>query len=86
MEKNENRRDFLKAGALVDSGVLLGRTGVYAASPQEERQKVPANDTLRTIQSLRTIHSRCSACSSAPDSWTCRRHRNEQPTSPVKAE
>ena len=56
MKKKENRRDFLRASALASSGVLLGQTGISSANTQESRKAGKVNDTIKTIQNLRTIH------------------------------
>ena len=61
-KKSNNRRDFLKQGALVGGGMLLMRTNPQQAMA-EETKKQPAqeqtqstNETLKTIGKLRTIH------------------------------
>jgi nitroreductase len=56
MKKKENRRTFLKTSALVGTGVFLGQSCSYAATAQEKQKDAPVNDTIKTIQNLRTIH------------------------------
>ena len=56
MKKKENRRDFLRASALASSGVLLGQTGISSTNAQESQKTGKVNDTIKTIQNLRTIH------------------------------
>jgi nitroreductase len=56
MNKKENRRDFLRTSALAGSGVLLGQTGISSANTRESRDFGKINDTIKTIQNLRTIH------------------------------
>lgn len=56
MRKKENRRNFLKTTALVGGSALLGQTNSYATSGQKQQKAAPVNDTIKTIQSLRTIH------------------------------
>jgi nitroreductase len=57
-----SRRRFLQQGALAGSGLILlaagsGRLGAESTpSGAANAQPVPANDTLKTIRSLRTIH------------------------------
>ncbi len=54
--KKEKRRDFLKKGALAGGGVLMGQAGASILNAQESRQADEVNDTIKTIQNLRTIH------------------------------
>jgi nitroreductase len=60
--KSNNRRDFLKQGALVGGGMLLMRTNPLQAMAKEtpkhpaQEQVQPENETLETISKLRTIH------------------------------
>ncbi len=56
MKAKDNRRDFLKASALVGGGVLLGQSGALPARAQDGRKTAAPNDTIKTIQNLRTIH------------------------------
>jgi nitroreductase len=53
-KRSDNRRAFLKQGALLGSGVLLMRPHPDAAAAAEQAQ--PGNETLKTIANLRTIH------------------------------
>jgi nitroreductase len=58
MEKKENRRSFLKTSVLLGSGAALGQSYLQKADAQEKQggsTKYP-NDTIKTIQNLRTIH------------------------------
>jgi nitroreductase len=55
MNTKKNRRDFLKNSALLSSGAILGQAhSLHAAAP--EKQAPPANETLKTLHKLRTIH------------------------------
>ena len=55
MDKKPNdRRAFLKQGALLGGGILLMRPN--PESTMAEGQVQPANETLKTIGNLRTIH------------------------------
>ena len=62
MKTKTNRRRFLKQSTVLGGGILLlGRQGQTARAAASEPQPaagraVPANETLRTIGSLRTIH------------------------------
>lgn len=56
MKRKDNRRDFLKASALLGSGVLLSQSGAIAANAQKNKETTAVNDTIGTIQNLRTIH------------------------------
>ena len=56
MEKENNRRNFLKTTALVGGGVLLGKSGEYTANANEQKKTAPVNETIKTIRNLRTIH------------------------------
>lgn len=49
-ERSENRRSFLKQGAMLGSGLFL------AQSATGQIPAPPANETLKTIAKLRTIH------------------------------
>lgn len=53
-KKSNNRRAFLKQGALLGGGLLLVRPDAQPATAQGQAQ--PANETLKTIANLRTIH------------------------------
>lgn len=57
-KKPNNRRAFLKKGALLGCGTLLMRPNPESAVAEETggKQTRPANETLKTIRSLRTIH------------------------------
>jgi nitroreductase len=61
-KKSNNRRDFLKQGAMLGGGMLLTRTNPQDAMAEEtpkhpaQEQAQPANETLKTISKLRTIH------------------------------
>jgi nitroreductase len=52
--KTGDRRAFLKQGALLGGGILLMRPN--SESVMAEGQAPPANETLKTIGRLRTIH------------------------------
>jgi nitroreductase len=54
-KKANNRRTFLKQGALLGAGMLAARSNPQSALA-EEKSSPPANDTLKTIGTLRTIH------------------------------
>ncbi len=56
MKEKDKRREFLKKITFVSSGVLLGQSGAFAASTGENQRTTGINDTIKTIQSLRTIH------------------------------
>jgi nitroreductase len=62
MKNSPARRTFLKSTALIGGGLLLVRPGSETVMAQQEPPTAvdaalpPANDTLKTIQSLRTIH------------------------------
>jgi nitroreductase len=51
-ERTDDRRAFLKQGALLGGGLLLAQTDPRATAAPGQ----PANETLKTIASLRTIH------------------------------
>ena len=53
-KKPNNRRVFLKQGALLGSGWLLLASESQQATAQG--RSPPANETLKTIANLRTIH------------------------------
>ena len=58
MKSKENRREFLKTSVLLGSGAALAQTALTKAGSKEEQKnssKYP-NDTIKTIQNLRTIH------------------------------
>jgi nitroreductase len=58
-DKSNNRRNLLKQGMLI-GGVLLARSNVELVAvegkPNDQPKSQPANETLKTIRSLRTIH------------------------------
>lgn len=62
MKTKRHRRSFLKQGAVVAGGLLLlGRQAQTARAGAAQTKSsrtpaVPANETLKTIQGLRTIH------------------------------
>ena len=58
MDKKENRRSFLKTSVLLGGGVALTQSCLPKAGAQEKQadtSKCP-NETIKTIQNLRTIH------------------------------
>jgi len=55
MSNTKNRRDFLKNSALLSSGVIFGQTHPMHATPST-KSAAPANETLKTLHKLRTIH------------------------------
>jgi nitroreductase len=61
-KKSNNRRAFLKQGALLGGSVLLMRSNPDSAMAEEKPKAAggeptkPANETLKSIRSLRTIH------------------------------
>ncbi len=59
MKTESHRRTFLKRGALLGGGLLVLGQQAQAAENQAKRadgSDAPANETLKTIRSLRTIH------------------------------
>jgi nitroreductase len=56
MKGKENRRDFLKTSAVIGSGVLLGQSHAFAADAKDSQKAAVVNETIKTIQNLRTIH------------------------------
>jgi nitroreductase len=61
-KKSNNRRMFLKQGAVVGGSMLLAGSKLESVAAQDEPKTAkkeitqPANETLKSIQSLRTIH------------------------------
>lgn len=58
MDKKENRRSFLKTSVLLGGGAALAQSCLLKAGAQEKQadsSKYP-NETIKTIQNLRTIH------------------------------
>jgi nitroreductase len=58
MKKKENRRSFLKTSVLLGGGAALAQSCLPKACAQEKQadsSKYP-NETIKTIQNLRTIH------------------------------
>jgi nitroreductase len=61
-KKPNNRRAFLKQGALLGGGILLAGSNPESAMAEEKPKEPaqgptqPANETLKTIRKLRTIH------------------------------
>jgi nitroreductase len=56
MNRKDNRRKFLKTSAVIGSSALLGQSVVFAADTQDSQKAKAANDTLKTLHNLRTIH------------------------------
>jgi hypothetical protein len=60
--KSSNRRAFLKHGALLGGGIVLGGVNPKSVMAEEKPKEAggeptqPANETLKSIKSLRTIH------------------------------
>jgi nitroreductase len=61
-KKSNNRRTFLKQGAVLGGGIILGGLNPKSAMAEEKSKATaaeptpPANETLKTIGKLRTIH------------------------------
>jgi nitroreductase len=58
MNRKENRREFLKTSVLLGGGAALAQTALTKAGSQDKQtnsSRYP-NDTIKTIQNLRTIH------------------------------
>ena len=58
MDKERNRRSFLKTGVLLGGGAALAQTCLPKAAAQEKQTDSAEypNETIKTIQNLRTIH------------------------------
>lgn len=52
MKTKNNRREFLKTSALVGSGIAISQANLLEAKDEVK----PANETLKTLHKLRTIH------------------------------
>ena len=61
-KKFNNRRAFLKQGTLLGGGIILAGSNPESATAEEKPKETggeptqPANETLKSIRSLRTIH------------------------------